>query len=94
MPKRTTHTYSSEDAATDGQDSDLFVYYCKHCGAHVLITGTVCRRLSPKFNCFVIKELLSTLPFSRGESNAENRMIFSGPESKLVSYTQPDCGHR
>lgn len=40
MPKRTTHTYTSEDAATDGQDSDLFVYYCKHCGAHVLITDT------------------------------------------------------
>ena len=40
MPKRTTHTYSSEDAAPDGPDSDLFVYYCKHCGSHVLITGT------------------------------------------------------
>ena len=41
MPKRTTHTYSSEDAAPDGPDSDLFVYYCKHCGSHVLITGTL-----------------------------------------------------
>lgn len=39
MPKRTTHTYSSEDAAPEGPDSDLFVYYCKHCGSHVLITG-------------------------------------------------------
>lgn len=39
MPKRTTHTYSSEDAAPDGPESELFVYYCKHCGAHVLITG-------------------------------------------------------
>lgn len=39
MPKRTTHTYSSEDAAPDGPDSDLFVYYCKHCGSHLLITG-------------------------------------------------------
>uniref|UniRef100_A0A1D1XDX9 UPF0428 protein CXorf56 n=1 Tax=Anthurium amnicola TaxID=1678845 RepID=A0A1D1XDX9_9ARAE len=38
MPKRTTHTYSSEDAAPDGPQSDLFVYYCKHCGSHVLIT--------------------------------------------------------
>ncbi|KAF3552266.1 hypothetical protein DY000_02005957 [Brassica cretica] len=38
MPKRTTHTYSSEDAAPEGPDSDLFVYYCKHCGSHVLIT--------------------------------------------------------
>jgi hypothetical protein len=41
MPKRTTHTYSSEDAAPDGPESELFVYYCKHCGAHVLITGEV-----------------------------------------------------
>lgn len=41
MPKRTTHTYSSEDAAPDGPDSDLFVYYCKHCGSHVLITGSL-----------------------------------------------------
>lgn len=39
MPKRTTHTYSSEDAAPDGPESDLFVYYCKHCSSHVLITG-------------------------------------------------------
>lgn len=39
MPKRTTHTYSSEDAAPEGPNSDLFVYYCKHCGSHVLITG-------------------------------------------------------
>ncbi|KAG5523086.1 hypothetical protein RHGRI_035032 [Rhododendron griersonianum] len=41
MPKRTTHTYSSEDAAPEGPDSDLFVYYCKHCGSHVLITGSL-----------------------------------------------------
>lgn len=40
MPKRTTHTYSSEDAVPDGPDSELFVYYCKHCGSHVLITGS------------------------------------------------------
>lgn len=40
MPKRTTHTYSSEDAAPEGPHSDLFVYYCKHCASHVLITGS------------------------------------------------------
>ncbi|KMZ67440.1 hypothetical protein ZOSMA_268G00090 [Zostera marina] len=40
MPKRTTHTYSSEDAAPDGPKSDLFVYYCKYCASHVLITDT------------------------------------------------------
>ncbi|CAA6667890.1 unnamed protein product [Spirodela intermedia] len=38
MPKRTTHTYSSEDAAPDGPESELFVYHCKHCASHVLIT--------------------------------------------------------
>ncbi|XP_024525762.1 UPF0235 protein At5g63440 isoform X3 [Selaginella moellendorffii] len=45
MPKRTTHTYSSEDAAPDGPDSDLYVYYCKHCGSHVLITDTQLQRM-------------------------------------------------
>ena len=40
MPKRTTHTYSSENAIPEGPDSDLFVYYCKHCGSHLLITGS------------------------------------------------------
>jgi hypothetical protein len=38
MPKRTTHTYSSEDTLPEGPESDLFVYYCKHCTSHVLIT--------------------------------------------------------
>jgi len=45
MPKRTTHTYSSEDAAPDGPESELFVYYCKHCGAHVLITDTQLQKM-------------------------------------------------
>ncbi|BFG30406.1 hypothetical protein CerSpe_166800 [Prunus speciosa] len=45
MPKRTTHTYSSEDAAPDGPDSDLFVYYCKHCGSHLLITDTQLQKM-------------------------------------------------
>ncbi|KAJ7539342.1 hypothetical protein O6H91_11G087800 [Diphasiastrum complanatum] len=45
MPKRTTHTYSSEDAAPDGPESDLFVYYCKHCGTHVLITDTQLQKM-------------------------------------------------
>ncbi|XP_072971637.1 UPF0235 protein At5g63440 [Typha angustifolia] len=45
MPKRTTHTYSSEDAAPDGPESDLFVYYCSHCGSHVLITDTQMQKM-------------------------------------------------
>jgi hypothetical protein len=39
MPKRTTHTYTSEDAKAEGPESELFVYYCKHCSSHVLISG-------------------------------------------------------
>ncbi|KAM5575027.1 hypothetical protein ABKV19_014125 [Rosa sericea] len=27
-------------ARTHGPDSDLFIYYCKHCGSHLLITGS------------------------------------------------------
>eukprot|EP00249_Psilotum_nudum_P010079 c22319_g1_i2 orf=214-912(+) len=45
MPKRTTHAYSSEDAAPDGPDSELYVYYCKHCGSHVLITDTQLQKM-------------------------------------------------
>ncbi|KAL6871581.1 hypothetical protein ACP4OV_014410 [Aristida adscensionis] len=44
MPKRTTHTYSSEDALPEGPESDLFVYYCKHCASHVLITEKMPKR--------------------------------------------------
>eukprot|EP00850_Spirogloea_muscicola_P016782 SM000139S00099 [mRNA] locus=s139:174862:177132:+ [translate_table: standard] len=40
MPKRTTHTYTSEDGNVEGMQADLFVYYCRHCGAHVLISDT------------------------------------------------------
>eukprot|EP00850_Spirogloea_muscicola_P007812 SM000040S14824 [mRNA] locus=s40:530920:533193:- [translate_table: standard] len=40
MPKRTTHTYTSEDGNVEGTQADLFVYYCRHCGAHVLISDT------------------------------------------------------
>ncbi|CAN4087971.1 unnamed protein product [Withania somnifera] len=45
MPKRTTHTYSSEDAVTDGPNSDLFVYYCKHCSSHVLISDNQLQKM-------------------------------------------------
>ncbi|KAJ3683564.1 hypothetical protein LUZ60_013791 [Juncus effusus] len=45
MPKRTTHTYSSEDAAKEGPESDLFVYYCKLCSSHVLISDTQLQKM-------------------------------------------------
>jgi hypothetical protein len=45
MLKRTTHMYSSKGVAPDGPESDLYVYYCKHCGSHVLITYTQLRKM-------------------------------------------------
>jgi hypothetical protein len=37
MPKRSTATYTSEDAPPD-EEATLFVYYCKYSGEHCLIT--------------------------------------------------------
>eukprot|EP00899_Mesostigma_viride_P010760 jgi/Mesvir1/19686/Mv09955-RA.1 len=48
MPKRTTHSYTSEDAgfnAPVGAAADLTVYYCKHCATHVLILDTTLQKL-------------------------------------------------
>mmetsp|Transcript_12692 Transcript_12692/g.21523 ORF Transcript_12692/g.21523 Transcript_12692/m.21523 type:complete len:266 (+) Transcript_12692:166-963(+) len=36
MPKRTTQTYSSEDAPDN--DAKIYVYYCRYCGEHAFIT--------------------------------------------------------
>eukprot|EP00897_Mesotaenium_endlicherianum_P000588 jgi/Mesen1/1052/ME000122S00045 len=48
MPKRTTHTYTSEDGAPDGPDAELFVYYCKHCGGHGIASRRcLCPPLDP-----------------------------------------------
>lgn len=38
MPRRTTLTYSSEDAQVAAVE-DIFVYYCKYSGQHVLTTN-------------------------------------------------------
>ena len=46
MPKRTTLTYSSEDALAD-DEQQLHVYYCKYSGRHVLTTTCDLRR-APK----------------------------------------------
>jgi hypothetical protein len=40
MPKRSTATYSSEDAP-ENDETAIQVYYCKYCGEHVLITDAV-----------------------------------------------------
>ena len=38
MPKRTTLTFTSEDAPKSGEDT-LYVYYCKYSGKHALTIG-------------------------------------------------------
>eukprot|EP00898_Chlorokybus_atmophyticus_P008825 jgi/Chlat1/8944/Chrsp94S08250 len=46
MPKRTTHTYSSEDAAArDASEAQLRVYYCAACQAHALILDATLQEL-------------------------------------------------
>mmetsp|Transcript_12257 Transcript_12257/g.29618 ORF Transcript_12257/g.29618 Transcript_12257/m.29618 type:complete len:330 (+) Transcript_12257:228-1217(+) len=44
MPKRSTQTYSSEDAPAN-DEAKIIVYYCKYCGEHVLITDAVLGQL-------------------------------------------------
>ena len=44
MPKRSTHTYSSEDAP-ETDDAKISVYYCRSTGEHVLITDADLSRL-------------------------------------------------
>ena len=63
MPKRTTHTYSSEDAAPKWPESDLFVYYCKHCASHVLITGYPCPLLFPSHSLSPFHHIIILLYF-------------------------------
>ncbi|OAY72669.1 UPF0235 protein [Ananas comosus] len=99
MPKRTTHTYSSEDAAPDGPESDLFVYYCKHCGSHVLITDTI-QRSSENDKRMCDKKHLARYPIAE-DAKAENglkphvcstaRLNVKEPES-LSGLRKPNTG--
>ena len=41
MPKRTTTTFTSEDAVGQADDQALFVYFCRFTGEHCLITGAL-----------------------------------------------------
>lgn len=41
MPKRTTLTFTSEDAPATGEER-LFVYYCKFTGKHAFTIGWSC----------------------------------------------------
>ena len=59
MPKRTTLTYSSEDALAD-DEQQLHVYYCKYSGRHVLTTTCDLRR-APKRRYEHSKSLVSSV---------------------------------
>ncbi|KAK6148095.1 hypothetical protein DH2020_019007 [Rehmannia glutinosa] len=90
MPKRTTHTYSSEDALPDGPDSDLFVYYCKHCGSHVLITDTQLQKM-PKRKTDKAYVLDKTKHLARlNTSEAERPFLIQG-EGKLERQYRMNC---
>ncbi len=39
MPKRTTLTFTSEDAPLDAPQDRLLVYYCKYTGKHAFTIG-------------------------------------------------------
>ncbi|KAJ8772293.1 hypothetical protein K2173_027470 [Erythroxylum novogranatense] len=90
MPKRTTHTYSSEDAAPDGPDSDLFVYYCKHCGSHVLITDTQLQKMPKRKTdrAYVLdkKKHLARLNIHEG-----GKILLKRGEGKLEKQFRMNC---
>ncbi|GMP34104.1 hypothetical protein CsSME_00007123 [Camellia sinensis var. sinensis] len=90
MPKRTTHTYSSEDAAPDGPDSDLFVYYCKHCGSHVLITDTQLQKM-PKRKTDKAYVLDKKKHLARLNINEAGKVLLKRGEGKLEKQFRMNC---
>ncbi|XP_043806429.1 UPF0235 protein At5g63440 isoform X2 [Manihot esculenta] len=90
MPKRTTHTYSSEDAAPDGPDSDLFVYYCKHCGSHVLITDTQLQKM-PKRKTDKAYVLDKRKHLARLNINEAGKVLLKRGEGKLEKQFRMNC---
>ncbi|GAY51058.1 hypothetical protein CUMW_131350 [Citrus unshiu] len=84
MPKRTTHTYSSEDAAPDGPDSDLFVYYCKHCGSHVYVRGYLSYGEKKPSFVYVVDGALSTVAAETNPQDAPVPPCISQLEGGLV----------
>ncbi|KAE9611647.1 hypothetical protein Lalb_Chr06g0164681 [Lupinus albus] len=86
MPKRTTHTYSSEDAAPEGPNSDLFVYYCKHCGSHVLITDTQLQKM-PKRKTDKAYVLDKTKHLARFNINDGGNVLLKRGEGKLEKHS-------
>ncbi|PKU79457.1 hypothetical protein MA16_Dca000802 [Dendrobium catenatum] len=90
MPKRTTHTYSSEDAAPDGPESDLFVYYCKHCSSHVLITDTQLQKL-PKRKTDKANVLDKMKHLARLNVKEAGKVLLKRGEGKLEKQFRMSC---
>eukprot|EP00262_Sarcandra_glabra_P021839 TRINITY_DN939_c1_g1_i2.p1 TRINITY_DN939_c1_g1~~TRINITY_DN939_c1_g1_i2.p1 ORF type:complete len:170 (+),score=21.77 TRINITY_DN939_c1_g1_i2:106-615(+) len=90
MPKRTTHTYSSEDAHPDGPESDLFVYYCKHCGSHVLITDTQLQKM-PKRKTDKAYVLDKNKHLARLNINESGKILLKRGEGKLEKQFRMTC---
>ncbi|XP_021847604.1 UPF0235 protein At5g63440 isoform X2 [Spinacia oleracea] len=90
MPKRTTHTYSSEDAVPDGPDSELFVYYCKHCSSHVLITDTQLQKL-PKRKTDKSYALDKKKHLARLNINEAGRVLLKRGEGMIEKQHRMNC---
>ncbi|RHN82828.1 hypothetical protein MtrunA17_Chr1g0213961 [Medicago truncatula] len=90
MPKRTTHTYSSEDAAPEGPHSDLFVYYCKHCGSHVLITDTQLQKM-PRRNTDRAYVLDKTKHLARFNIHEAGNVLLKRGQGKLEKQFRMNC---
>ncbi|KAL6639099.1 hypothetical protein ACP70R_022829 [Stipagrostis hirtigluma subsp. patula] len=86
MPKRTTHTYSSEDALPEGPESDLFVYYCKHCASHVLITDKMPKRKTDRAHV-----LDKTKHLSRLNVKEAGKVMLKRGEGKLEKQFRMSC---
>ncbi|KAE8770063.1 UPF0235 protein [Hordeum vulgare] len=90
MPKRTTHTYSSEDALPEGPESDLFVYYCKHCASHVLITDTLLQKM-PKRKTDRAHVLDKTKHLARLNVKDAGKILLKRGEGKLEKQFRMTC---
>ncbi|CAA3027712.1 UPF0235 protein At5g63440 [Olea europaea var. sylvestris] len=90
MPKRTTHTYSSEDAAPDGPDSDLFVYYCKHCSSHILITDTQLQKM-PKRKTDKAYVLDKKKHLARLNTSEGGKVLLKRGEGKIEKQYRMNC---
>nr|AFK43511.1 unknown [Lotus japonicus] len=90
MPKRTTHTYSSEDAVPEGPHSDLFVYYCKHCGSHVLITDTQLQKM-PRRKTDRSYVLDKTKHLARFNIHEAGKVVLKRPQGKVEKQFRMNC---